>query len=124
MAAIAQREVPLPEHVDVFHLHEEAPPTEDSEATDFVVVPPASAAQPPRALGPSCNIHRPFGAVFVVAGIDGHGPGDPGVELVAEQQLQRWRETSNGCAFVMRNIFTEPDPQDTHPRLLGEMDGP
>eukprot|EP00931_Biecheleriopsis_adriatica_P057648 TRINITY_DN34215_c0_g1_i1.p1 TRINITY_DN34215_c0_g1~~TRINITY_DN34215_c0_g1_i1.p1 ORF type:complete len:619 (-),score=146.31 TRINITY_DN34215_c0_g1_i1:18-1823(-) len=30
LAAIAQREVPLPSHLDVFHLHEEAPPTEQS----------------------------------------------------------------------------------------------
>jgi len=28
LAAIAQREVPLPKHISVFHLHEEAPPTE------------------------------------------------------------------------------------------------
>ena len=28
LAAVAQREVPLPEHVSVYHLHEEAPPTE------------------------------------------------------------------------------------------------
>jgi ATP-binding cassette subfamily F protein 2 len=30
LAAIAQREVPLPKHIDVFHLHEEAPPTEQT----------------------------------------------------------------------------------------------
>ena len=30
LAAIAQRDVPLPEHVSVFHLHEEAPPTEQT----------------------------------------------------------------------------------------------
>jgi len=30
LAAIAQRDVPLPEHIDVFHLHEEAPPTEQT----------------------------------------------------------------------------------------------
>eukprot|EP00656_Telonema_subtile_P045677 TRINITY_DN51941_c0_g1_i1.p1 TRINITY_DN51941_c0_g1~~TRINITY_DN51941_c0_g1_i1.p1 ORF type:complete len:628 (+),score=184.31 TRINITY_DN51941_c0_g1_i1:56-1939(+) len=28
LAAIAQRDIPLPNHVSVFHLHEEAPPTE------------------------------------------------------------------------------------------------
>jgi len=28
LAAIAQREIPLPKHISVFHLHEEAPPTE------------------------------------------------------------------------------------------------
>ena len=28
LAAIAQRDVPLPDHIDVFHLHEEAPATE------------------------------------------------------------------------------------------------
>mmetsp|Transcript_53613 Transcript_53613/g.96179 ORF Transcript_53613/g.96179 Transcript_53613/m.96179 type:complete len:597 (-) Transcript_53613:239-2029(-) len=30
LAAIAQREVPLPSHIDVFHLHEEAKPTEQT----------------------------------------------------------------------------------------------
>lgn len=30
LAAIAQRDVPLPPHVDVFHLHEEAPPTDQT----------------------------------------------------------------------------------------------
>lgn len=30
LAAIAHREVPLPQHIDVFHLHEEARPTEQS----------------------------------------------------------------------------------------------
>ena len=30
LAAIAQRNVPLPEIIDVFHLHEEAPPTEQT----------------------------------------------------------------------------------------------
>ena len=30
LAAIAQRDVPLPEHIDVFHLHEEAPASEMS----------------------------------------------------------------------------------------------
>jgi len=30
LAAIAQREVPLPGHIDVFHLHEEAPPSEET----------------------------------------------------------------------------------------------
>mmetsp|Transcript_54580 Transcript_54580/g.151425 ORF Transcript_54580/g.151425 Transcript_54580/m.151425 type:complete len:598 (-) Transcript_54580:67-1860(-) len=30
LAALAQRDVPLPRHVDVFHLHEEAQPTEQS----------------------------------------------------------------------------------------------
>lgn len=36
LASIAQREVPLPTHVDVFHLHEEAQPTEQS-AVEAVV---------------------------------------------------------------------------------------
>mmetsp|Transcript_90393 Transcript_90393/g.256005 ORF Transcript_90393/g.256005 Transcript_90393/m.256005 type:complete len:599 (-) Transcript_90393:105-1901(-) len=36
LAAIAQREVPLPNFVDVFHLHEEAPPTEQT-AVEAVV---------------------------------------------------------------------------------------
>jgi len=30
LAAIAQRDVPLPEHIDVFHLHEEAAPTDQT----------------------------------------------------------------------------------------------
>mmetsp|Transcript_7939 Transcript_7939/g.25262 ORF Transcript_7939/g.25262 Transcript_7939/m.25262 type:complete len:602 (+) Transcript_7939:69-1874(+) len=30
LAAIAQRDLPLPEHIDVFHLHEEAPPSDQS----------------------------------------------------------------------------------------------
>lgn len=30
LSAIAQRDIPLPDHIDVFHLHEEAPPTDQS----------------------------------------------------------------------------------------------
>jgi len=36
LAAIAQRDVPLPNHVDVFHLHEEAPAT-DQTAVEAVI---------------------------------------------------------------------------------------
>eukprot|EP00927_Polykrikos_kofoidii_P022608 TRINITY_DN21044_c0_g1_i2.p1 TRINITY_DN21044_c0_g1~~TRINITY_DN21044_c0_g1_i2.p1 ORF type:complete len:622 (-),score=131.40 TRINITY_DN21044_c0_g1_i2:513-2099(-) len=36
LAAIAQRDVPLPSHIDVFHLHEEAPPSEQT-AVEAVV---------------------------------------------------------------------------------------
>merc|ERR1719405_262617 len=30
LASIAQRDLPLPSHIDVFHLHEEAPPSEQT----------------------------------------------------------------------------------------------
>eukprot|EP00217_Crustomastix_stigmatica_P007320 CAMPEP_0183789458 /NCGR_PEP_ID=MMETSP0803_2-20130417/434_1 /TAXON_ID=195967 /ORGANISM="Crustomastix stigmata, Strain CCMP3273" /LENGTH=639 /DNA_ID=CAMNT_0026033629 /DNA_START=85 /DNA_END=2004 /DNA_ORIENTATION=+ len=30
LASVAQRDLPLPEHVDVYHLHEEAPPTDQT----------------------------------------------------------------------------------------------
>lgn len=30
LAALAQRELPLPDHIDVYHLHEEAPATEQT----------------------------------------------------------------------------------------------
>ncbi|KAL1524264.1 hypothetical protein AB1Y20_019167 [Prymnesium parvum] len=47
LAAIAQRDVPLPKHIDVFHLHEEAPPTEQSgvEAVIAHVVEEAAALE-------------------------------------------------------------------------------
>ena len=47
LAAIAQREVPLPRHIDVFHLHEEAPPSEQTgvEAVVAHVVEEAAALE-------------------------------------------------------------------------------
>lgn len=58
LAAIAQRDLPLPSFVDVFHLHEEAPPTEQS-AVDAVIAHIVEEAERLQAL--SDRIMEEFG---------------------------------------------------------------
>lgn len=57
-----------------------------------------------------CDIHGPFGAVFVVAGIGGEAKGSSdrfessdGVENNSPTELAAWREQNLGCRFVMAN---------------------
>ena len=60
--------------------------------------------------GADCDIHGPFGAVFVVAGIGGeakgslgHFEGSDGVENNSPMELAAWRKQNLGCRFVMAN---------------------
>ena len=63
----------------------------------------------------ACDIHGPFGAVFVVAGIggdigdDGTDGFNAGVENNDAESLQAWRKQNRGCRNVMRSKFTMHD---------------
>jgi len=56
-----------------------------------------------------CDVHGPFGAVFVIAGfgidVDRDSP-DAGVENSSPAELAKWRAQNRGCAFVMREKYT------------------
>ena len=65
-----------------------------------------------------CDIHSPFGAVFVVTAIGGQGEGSAarqpfadsgGVENNEPGELAAWRMQNRGCQLVMRDKFTTTD---------------
>ena len=78
-------------------------------AVRFVCV--AGSCRAPRSYG-SCDPHRAFGAVFVVAGF---GEASHGFEMNA-RQLREFRQRDQGCRFVtrMRHTWTDDSTGVVH----------
>ena len=85
-------------HLEIAHKHK----------VDFRCVAGSCGKVPHKAT--RCDIHRPFGAVFVVAGLGVDATlidrTNAGIENNVPDELNAWRAQSRGCGFVMSEKFT------------------